>query len=111
MVDPYTFWKNVDAALGKDSLASLSRDSSLNYRTLKNQRSLMRIPSLSDAYTIAIHLGVSVEYLISGEIDKPRLHPRIQAIVDWLQEDERRVDSLEQLIFGEKVGQSSTLEG
>ena len=107
MVDAYLFWKNVDAALGNESLASLARKTSLNYRTLKNQRSLMRVPDLSDSYAIAQQLGVSVEFLVTGKPSSSFIDPRIKVIVDWLQEDERRIDSLEQLVFGEKVGQSS----
>jgi len=72
MVDSFVFWKNVDAKLGKESLASLARNSSLNYKTLKNQRSLMKVPDLSVSFVIAQYLGVSLEYLITGKDSHPK---------------------------------------
>ena len=71
MIDVYFFWDNVDNALGHQSLATMAREVGLNYKTLKNQRSLQRLPGLEDSYLIAQHLGVSLEYLITGKDSRP----------------------------------------
>ena len=66
MADAFCFWKIVDNILEKNTLVWLANKSELNYKTLKNQRSYLRLPNLEDAYAISRTLGVSLEYLLTG---------------------------------------------
>ena len=78
-MDAYAFWCNLDRILGKQTLKSISEKAGLNYRTIKNQRSAVRLPSLSDAYVLASALGVSIECLVTGK-ERDSFPPRIQTI-------------------------------
>ena len=79
LMDAYAFWCNLDRILGKQTLKSISEKAGLNYRTIKNQRSAVRLPGLSDAYMLASALGVSVECLLTGK-ERDSFPPRIQTI-------------------------------
>ena len=79
LMDAYAFWCNLDRILGKQTLKSISEKAGLNYRTIKNQRSAVRLPGLSDAFMLASALGVSVERLLTGK-ERDSFPPRIQTI-------------------------------
>lgn len=75
MKDAYKFWRNVDFACKDKSLADLSKITGISYSTIRNQRSINRMPQLYDAYLIAKALNVSVESLITGKEDSTYLSP------------------------------------
>lgn len=82
-MDAFIFWKNFDAASRKRTLISIVERAGLNYKTIKNQRSGLRLPGLEDAYALAKVLDVSLEYLLTGEEDTtfpPRLAKIIKAL-------------------------------
>lgn len=103
----FSFWQNVDKKRGALSLAEISRIKGLKYQRLKEQRSDNTLPRVDYAYAVADAIGTTCEFLLTGIEYKPRLSPRIQAIVDYLEEDERRIESFEQLFFGGNAGMSS----
>ena len=102
--DVYAFWKRIDDA-NKGSLKDLCKASGVDYAKVRQNRTAMRYMSCMETLAFAQALNVSIEYLLVGK--EPRLSPRIQAIVDWLGEDEQRIGSLELLLFGGKAGKSS----
>lgn len=81
-MDGYCFWKNVDKVLGQQKLISIAEKAGVNYRTIKNQRSGVRLPSLDDAFKIAKVLGVSLEYLLTGNQIDAKYPPRIERIIE-----------------------------
>ena len=84
MKDAYNFWRNVDSACKDKSLAELSKLTGISYSTIRNQRSINRMPQLYDAYLIAKALNVSLESLITGKQDSICLSPEALEV----QEDE-----------------------
>ena len=114
-MDGYCFWKNVDKVLGQQKLISIAEKAGVNYRTIKNQRSGVRLPSLDDAFKIAKVLGVSLEYLLTGnQIDAKYPH-RIENIVNaCLTANEADLSLVERVLridspSGEKSDTSSAL--
>ena len=111
MIDAYTFWKNVDIALAGDTLTSLAKRAGVDYRTLKNQRSLGRLPKLEDAYALAITLNLSIEHLITGK-DDAGVCPEALAVQDsmelrslirYIQEDSNLLSALQLVIRSAKA--------
>lgn len=67
----YEFWKNFDKAIGKIAIKDFAVKNGFDYIRIINQRSDCRLPKLEDAYALASALGVSVEYLLTGQGDSP----------------------------------------
>ena len=106
-MDAYRFWKNVDAVSSGITLISLASKANLNYRTIKNQRSSNRMPSLSDAYALAKALNTSIEFLLTGENFQEVFcaearavneDPELQALVRAVMKDRRLLSALASVI-------------
>ena len=78
-MEAFAFWKNFDEAIGSRTLKSVVEGAGLNYRTIKNQRSGLRLPNLDDAYALSVSAGVTLDYLISGNRGA-MLSPEAQAV-------------------------------
>jgi len=64
-----TFWGRVDQIMASQhfTFTTLANDLGIGYRRIIMQRHRSNLPSLTDALLIARVLGVSVEYLVTGE--------------------------------------------
>lgn len=113
MKDAYRFWKNVDVACNGMSLTSLSEKSGVNYRTMVNQRSINRMPSLYDAYLLAGALGVSIEFLMTGiKKDAPIFPSRIMAIARACEKaDEMTLVMVERVLGLPEEGKNTEIQG
>ena len=108
-MDGYTFWKRVDAIRPKNlDLKVFASDNGLDYIRLTNQRSDCRIPKLEDAFKLSVALNCTLEYLLTGEMGRS-YSARVAAIADVLESDQEKLDAVEVLLFGKKVGLSSKL--
>ena len=105
-MDAYSFWKNFDSALSAQTLKSVADKAGLNYRTIKNQRSAVRLPNLDDAYALSQVLCVSLEYLLTGK-DSSSISPEAQfvesnetmkTLVRYCMNDARLLPALELVI-------------
>lgn len=86
-MDNKNFWKRVDDLVVTSGMnyKVLSEKSGIPYITIMNQKNqYSRLPKLEDALSLAKALGVSVEYLLTGQGDSPPRYSRIQDIIDWL---------------------------
>lgn len=77
----YNFWKNVDFCLKTQnkSLTDLALSAEVNYKSLKNSRSLNRFPTTETTYA----LNTTVELLMTGKMT-PACPSRIKSIADHL---------------------------
>ena len=83
------FWKRVEIAQGGISLKDLCLSADLNYDSVRNRKSGLTysLPRLESALAIARALGVSMEYLLTGESSQePALSPRVQALALKMEE-------------------------
>lgn len=62
----FDFWKRVDELKGSKTLATIAKDTDINYQTLRNQRSENRYPKKEDIRKIASCLNTSEEFLLTG---------------------------------------------
>ena len=76
-------WNRVDE-LRPGHLTELCKKAQIPYARIKRNRTDCRIPSAEDLYAIASVLGTSVEYLLTGSIEKQPLYisPEAQAVED-----------------------------
>jgi len=109
-MDAYIFWNNVDLYLKGESLITLSEMASLNYKTLKNQRSLVRLPKLEEAFAIAQALNVPVETLVTGKEIKGNIPPRLQTVVDILSKNSAKLEAVETLLNIQKKENSDFIK-
>lgn len=63
------FWNNVQANLNGKTFKSVCEEAGLNYLSVANRKSgkTPSLPRLESAYLLAKTLGVSIEYLLTGE--------------------------------------------
>jgi hypothetical protein len=67
----YRFWQRVDSVVGLDrTMKEVAVGAGLNYDLVKVQRSYNRIPKAQDACKLAKYLGVTTEWLVTGEGQK-----------------------------------------
>ena len=78
----FYFWKHVDVSRGNRALADIASEAQINYQSLRDQRTNNRLPKLEDAYALAKELGVTLEFLLTGEKEKDAYPERIQRIID-----------------------------
>lgn len=78
----FYFWKHVDTSRGNRALADIASEAKINYQSLRDQRTNNRLPKLEDAYALAKELGVTLEFLLTGEKKKDAYPERIQRIID-----------------------------
>ena len=79
-MDAFRFWSNLDKAKGdKKTLKELCKELGIAYQRIADQRSDCRLPKLDDAYALALALGVSIEYLATGE-NMHSLTPEAKAV-------------------------------
>lgn len=91
-MDAFEFWKKVDLALKGKTLVTLAESQELNYKTLKNQRSAVRLPNLEDATKIAKGLNISLDSLVG--INAKTLSEEMQIVVDYLRDHPEDVQYL-----------------
>ena len=65
-IEAVTLWKRIDDLNPYKTLKRLSDETGLDYRNIKKQRYLDRIPKSEDLYQIASKLNCSMEYLLTG---------------------------------------------
>lgn len=91
------FWNNVQSCLKGRTFKSVCSDAGLNYLSIANRKSgkTPSLPRLESAYAIAKTLGVSIEFLLTGEEPaKQGYPPRIQAIIEILLDDENKLNAV-----------------
>jgi hypothetical protein len=54
-------------AIQSRTILDIDNESKLNYKTIKTQRSNNTLPNGEDLYSIAKAVGVSMEFLLTGE--------------------------------------------
>ena len=106
-MDAYRFWDNLDKARGESiTLKDLCKKIGIAYQRLADQRSDCRFPKLEDAYALAKAIGVSLDYLITGE-SLSNLSPEAQfvetnetmrTLVRYCMNDTRLLPALELII-------------
>ena len=79
-MDAYAFWRNFDRFSANKTLKAVTEIAGVNYRTIKNQRSAVRLPNLDDAYALAKALKVSLDALLTGEEVKALSCKEAQAV-------------------------------
>lgn len=90
----FYFWENLDRKKGKFTIKNLAEQTGIPYSRLKNQRSDTALPKIEDAYLLAKAIGVSVDYLLTGEEATQTYPPRIQAIIEILLDDENKLNAV-----------------
>lgn len=63
------FWSRVDGKLGTSTLKDLCAKAGINYDSVRNRKSgpVYSLPRIETGYAISKALGVSMEYLLTGE--------------------------------------------
>ncbi len=107
--DVRRFWTNVYGILLQRELTvgDLAKHIGVSYNIIPNWRSKNRYPQFEYLGPMAEFLGVSLDYLITGKMDKPSYPPRVEAIANSLVQDEDRLEAVEVLLFGKSAGQLS----
>ena len=77
----FDFWKEVDKLNKFSTTKELAEVGGLNYVRMRNQRSEGRIPGSVDLLLISKVLGVSSEYLLTGQGDSPPRHTSYDDII------------------------------
>lgn len=79
------FWGVVDQLRGDESMKSLCVRTNLNYDSIRNRKTGAKysLPRLETAYSLAVALHTTVEYLLTGA-EETTYPPRVKAIADHL---------------------------
>lgn len=95
------FWKRIeDMIYGKSSFSMLAERADVNYRTLANQHSSRRIPEATTILKLSRALGVSIEYLLTGQYEVHHLPQRIELIAQKLTRiSESNLETIETMIM------------
>lgn len=90
------FWNNVDITLRKrrQTYRAMCQDTGITYSSINTQRTRESIPKVEQVYLMAQFLGVSMEYLLTGEVTSFNPPAKLQALVDVLVEDETKLDAV-----------------
>lgn len=67
MISAYSFWQRVDQLRGDKTLKEIAEKFGLNYATIKDMRTKDRYPKLDVLIGLADCLGVSLDYLVTGD--------------------------------------------
>lgn len=104
------FWKEVDVRLKETglNLYDLADASAVPYRSITSWRQKHLFPDLETTMLMAVRMGCSIDRLM-GNDSIQSVDPRIDAIIRYLKEDEKRIGAIEVILFGEKAGASSVL--
>ena len=104
-----SFWNRVDSLLKsrKKTLTDLCNSCKISYASINTQRKRDALPKAEQLYAMAQYLETSMEYLIAGIEPEYKLPERLRIIVDYLMEDESRIESALNLL-GIKKGDSSS---
>lgn len=72
-MDANTFWSNVKPLIKSKKITQqvLADDIGISFNTLQSWITKDRLPDVVSAFKIARALGVSVEYLVTGEDSNP----------------------------------------
>lgn len=89
----YEFWNRVDE-INHLSLKELCTAAEIDYGKVRQSRTNNRLMSCLDTYAIAKVLGVSIEYLITGNKTANACSGRLQAVIDILSKDEAKLDAV-----------------
>ena len=104
------FWQRIDDLRRGDSLKDIASKAGLNYDTLRNKRSgkISVLPNLTDAYSLAQTLGVSMEFLLTGKDSTSSIQnheakaveesPELQALVRAVMRDPQLLSALATVI-------------
>lgn len=90
------FWGRIEQLQTQEhrpSLKQICDNAGIVYRTIENQKSAARLPSLLTAYKLAKELHCSVEWLLSGEIT---IETHAQAIRE-ISADSRKKEIVEKI--------------
>ena len=82
-IEAKSLWKRIEALNPYPTLTKLTEETGLDYRNIKNQRHLGRIPKSDDLYSLARELNCSMEYLLTG-VDSKSYPDRIERIAQRL---------------------------
>ncbi len=79
------FWERVDKLNPFKSIKKLSITATIDYNTIKKQRSELRYPKVDTIIQIAKVLNCSVDFLVTGKIEPTKSYPaQIEEIADKL---------------------------
>ena len=67
-VDAYQFWQRFDELRDGRDMQSLLEGTGIKYKTLLAMRCNQSIPKSVELYQLSRSLGVSMEYLLTGEV-------------------------------------------
>lgn len=79
-MNAYQIWKRIDELRGSESLSDIAVACGIKYQRMKEQRSSNRIPGVEDLFAMALHLGTSVDFIISGVNAQEHFTSRVSAI-------------------------------
>lgn len=112
MISAYSFWQRVDQLRGDRTLKEIAEKFGLNYATIKDMRTKDRYPKLDVLVSLADSLGVSLDYLITGnerQLSSPEAryveeHPEARALVRAVMRDPALLSALSAVIVSsEKI--------
>ena len=107
----YEFWKRVDA-VRVTPLSELASFACVSYKNIKDQRSLLRLPKLEDAFKLAQALNVSLEFLLTGKGEEFCLSPEaklvdqdeeLKALVRAISHDRRLLSAISAVVRSYEV--------
>lgn len=107
-IEANDLWERIDKKNPYNTLSKLIDEAGLDYRNVKKQRYLDRVPRSEDLYQISSKLGCSMEYLLTGD-DYKTYPERIERIITNLmytatEEDLRLVERVLRIKEKEDAG-------
>lgn len=102
------FWREVDVRLKQTelNLYDLADASGVPYRSILSWRQKHLFPDLETTMLMAVRMGCSIDHLM-GNDPEININPRMDAIIRYLEEDPKRLDAIEVILFGKNAGASS----
>lgn len=99
------FWREVDVRLKQTglNLYDLADASCVPYRSILSWRQKHLFPDLETTMFMAQKMNCSIDRLMGNDSVKD-IDPRIDAIIRYLQKDEKKIEAIEVILFGEKAG-------
>lgn len=106
-IDAFEFWRRADNLLSKKSmtLGDLSTQATLSYSTINSQRTRHSLPKVEQLLSMARALGVSMEYLLTGEgevlcaeAQAVQDDPELRALVRAISRDRRLLAAISAVV-------------
>ena len=84
LFDGNEFWQNLSDELDRRGLNNmkLAEKAGLAYRTITTQRNRHTIPGAEQLYRMSVALGVTMEFLLTGQDTDIATPPRIMRIIE-----------------------------